>query len=179
MARYAKKTNYKGIQFDSQTECDFYKRLENFKKRGLIKDFKTQVKYVLQEKFKDWRGESQREITHLPDFSVTLNDDTVILVDSKGGSQHETEAKIKRKMLLNQNRDMPYYFISYTPNYLGNIWVESSTGHDLNKKLKTLYKKKYPVEAKKKGKKNINFSEKEIHELIEIKPIANGLFYTY
>jgi len=61
----AKKTEYKGMKFDSQLEAKFYQRLELEKKEGVIKDFDWQVSIPLYLPINfvfEWQTDSELEI---------------------------------------------------------------------------------------------------------------------
>lgn len=149
MARSYEKIEFDGIKFDSKTELEFYKKLKDFKSEGKIKDFKCSPHYILQEgDWFNWRNEKQDTIDHYPDFFVTDNDGNDFIVDTKGGnvSNHEADAKIKKLIFEYLNREIPYYYISKLPQYLGGEWVESSPRHDFYQKLTKKYKKVYPQE---------------------------------
>lgn len=179
MARSYKKTIIDKISFDSETEALFYLRLKQAKKAGKIKEFIISPKYELQEYFINTRGVKESSIDHYPDYLITLNDDTNIIVDTKGGGGivHENDAKLKRKMWQYQNRGIPYYYVSLTPKYLGSFWVESTPYFDFFKKLQTKYKKVYP-EVKKYQRNRPQFLPKEWKEYFIFHNIA-GVFYTW
>lgn len=153
MARSYKKIEYDGYKFDSKSECEFYKRLVKLKESGNIKDFKFGDSYIVVPSYINWRGKKERDIKHIPDYEVTLNDDTVIIIDTKGGSFHTTDAKIKRKLWERLHLETPYYYVSVAPKYLfgkSNMWVESTVGNDFLAMLKKLYDELYPNTNKRK-----------------------------
>lgn len=149
MARSYKKIDYDGIKFDSESELEFYKMLKIAKAKGNIKDFKCSPHYVLQEgDWSNWRGDKQDTIDHYPDFLITDNEGNQFIVDTKGAgvSNHEADAKLKKLIFEYLNREIPYYYISELPKFLGGEWVESSPKHDFYSKLKSKYKKLFPNE---------------------------------
>lgn len=79
---HAIKEVYKGIKFDSQTECDYFKHLESL---GYVhgETFFTQVKYTLQEGFK-LNGKAIRPIVYIADFVVHEKDGSIKVIDIKG-----------------------------------------------------------------------------------------------
>ncbi len=83
------------ISFDSKAEADYYLLLLAKQQAGEIKSFRTQPKYLLQERFsKD--GHTIRPIEYIADFEIEYADGRVEVVDVKG---METEGfKIKRKL---------------------------------------------------------------------------------
>ena len=61
----AKKTEYKGMKFDSKLEAKFYQRLETEKKEGVITDFEWQVPIPLYLPINfefEWETDSELEI---------------------------------------------------------------------------------------------------------------------
>ena len=178
MARSYEKIDFDGIKFDSTTELEFYKKLKDAKARGKIKDFKCSPKYTLQEGgWFNWRGTKQDSIDHYPDYLVTDNDGNMFIVDSKGSSFHETDAKLKKKMWEYQNREIPYYYASKSPMYVGGEWLDTSIGHDMLKKLIGLYDKLYPNQNKRLKEKPI-LGKHKWSEYMEFHDVC-GLFYTY
>ncbi|MNC15678.1 hypothetical protein D3C75_635020 [compost metagenome] len=75
-----------GIRFDSMMEGEFYRHLLQLKKIGLIRDFITQPKYILQEKPK---------ITYIADFLVTDLDGSERVIDIKGAETAVFRTKLK------------------------------------------------------------------------------------
>ncbi len=93
----AQKTVIDGIKFPSIAEGRYYIYLKGLKRKGHIKGFELQPKYVLQDKFKHTSGMISA-ITYKPDFLVFHNDGSEVNIDVKGKS---TEAsRIRRKMFL-------------------------------------------------------------------------------
>ena len=177
MSRRGKKTEYKGITFDSQSECEFYQLLELKKKQKKIKDFVYEPEYMLQEGgWHNARNDKQEAIMYYPDFLVTANDGERLLIDVKGHDAEET-AKLKKKMLEYQNRDIVLYFISKTPQYLSSEWVEMTPYRDMLLKLKSAYKKEYPT-VKTRGKNSPQLTVKCWEKYMEIR-MVHGLFYTF
>jgi hypothetical protein len=178
MARSNVKIDFDGLKFDSTTELEFYKKLKDFKSRGKIWDFQCSPKYTLQEgNWHNWRGDKQDSIDHYPDYLVTDNDGNSFIVDSKGSSYHETDAKLKKKIWEYQNRELPYYYASKCPKYLGGEWVDTSVSHDMLKKLNLIYNKLYPNQNKRLKDTPI-FSKNEWGKYMEFHSVC-GLFYTY
>jgi len=175
LAKSYQKTVVDDISFDSTTEAEFYEKLKLAKSQNKIKDFEISPKYLLQESFTNWRGGKESEINHLPDYLITLLDDTKIVVDTKGSSMHETDAKLKRKIWMYSHQDIPYYYASLCPKYLSGQWVETSPNADFLKKLKGCYDKLYPNVNKRLGNApKLNVSDWD--KYFEYHDIA-GLFY--
>lgn len=100
-----------GHKFDSLAEKRYYLELNRKLKRGKIKSFEMQVKYILVDKFKHPRtGKTVRAITYTPDFVVTYPDGSVEVIDIKG---FQTEVfKIKAKLFMNRY-GVPLILIKY------------------------------------------------------------------
>ena len=179
MAWIAKKVTYKGITFDSETECNFFKLLEVAKSEGRIKDFQHQMNSELQPAFTDSEGNKIKSIEHNPDFIIWFNNGEKVIVDTKGnGSTIEEVAKIKRKIFLYQNQDLKYWFIGTLPKYLGGGFVEVSSGKDFERKLKNRYYKINPEQKKKRGKKDVQWTKDNWDEHFEYEDVC-GLFYRW
>jgi len=146
MAKKGIKTVVDGISFDSKSEAQFYILLKKAKKDGRIIDFEIEKEYVLLEEYMDLRGKVIPSMKHYPDYLLILNDGSKIVVDTKGASNitHETDAIIKRKIWMQQNPNIEYYYISKLSKYLGGVFVESSPYYDFCKKIENKHKKLYP-----------------------------------
>jgi hypothetical protein len=181
MARSYEKIDFDGIKFDSKSELEYYKKLKDMRSRGKIKDFKCNPHYILQEgDWINWRDEKQDSIDHYPDYLVTLLDGSQIIIDTKGGSvlTHEFSASLKKLLFEYQNRNIPYYFISKLPRYLGEHWVESSPRHDFYGKLTKMYKKLFPKENTRQWQTCKRFLPKEWVDYFDVVDLQ-GLFYYY
>ena len=172
MAYYSKRCKYDGIDFDSEMERDYYILLKDLKRQGIIKDFEMQIEITLFEESIDFNGKKMKPILHKPDFKVFLNNDTWILIDTKG--QQEELATLKRKIFMIQNPGVRYYFVSRTTKYLGDKWVEVSKGYDFRKKLKGKYTKLNGKWSRNKP----NWSIEDWDKYFEYENI-NGLFYRW
>ena len=140
IAYYSKKCEYDGIKFDSETERDFYIKLKRAKSLGRIKGFAMQVPYLIQEEFKNFKDKKEQKIEYIADYVIDLLDDSMIIVDVKGSKKTTEEvARIKQKIFMYKNKDIPIYFVAQLPKYLGGVWVEISKGSDFSGKLKTKY----------------------------------------
>lgn len=171
---------YNGVKFKNETEVEFYQLCELAVKDGRIKSFEYNVMYELFPSFFDWRGKSMTAITHSPDFILTLNDDSKLVIDTKGGGAeiHDEVSVVKRKIWMYYNQNIPYYMISKTVKYLGDEWVESSKRNDFHTKIKTKYKKIYPNENTRKYSTCATFVREDWNNYFEVENIL-GLFYTY
>ncbi len=92
-------TTYKptidNIRFDSMMEARFYIKLCRDKKEGRISDFKMQVPFNLQPKFRK-NGKAYRAIDYVSDFVIYNDDKISYVVDIKG--KETVEFKIKHKL---------------------------------------------------------------------------------
>ena len=184
MSRFGKRCTYDGINFASEPERDFYKKLVDLKKKCKIKDFEIQPNFPLQEEFytefkERFDNVKIQPISITPDYLIILNDGNEILIDTKGQDQIEEASQIRRKLFLYQNKHIPLYFIGVIPIYLGgeNIWVEVTQGKDFLNKLKNKYNNTYP-EAKGSRSKPVKWSVKNWDEYFEYEDI-DGLFYKW
>lgn len=64
-----RKTIVDGIKFDSKAEANRYIELRMLEKAGYIKQLRLQPRFVLQESYKNNKGETIRAITYKADFS--------------------------------------------------------------------------------------------------------------
>ena len=166
------KVRYDNINFDSTIEKNYYIKLRRLQREGKIKGFEVHVKVQLFEEGKDFRNKKILEILHYPDFKIYLNDGTYVLVDVKGNP--EPIAILKRKIFMLKNPDVRYFFISTTPKYLNEQWVEVSKGTDFRAKLKLKYSKLHG----KWGKGSPNWTFEDWDEGFNYE-CYNNLFYTW
>lgn len=97
MSYFGKKVTYKGVQYDSQKECDFYKRyLEHSKKR-----VEVHQRFKLIETF-DACGYRMRGIDYTPDFVIYDADGSMLHVydvkTSINPQGTDTSAKVRFKL---------------------------------------------------------------------------------
>ena len=173
MAIYSTRCKYDGYNFDSLTERDFYIKLKILKSKNQIKDFSMQVPFRILEEFKDFDNAKVPAMDYIIDFKVVLNDNQEIYIDTKG--DQEEVARLKAKMFMNLHKDLPLYFISVLPKYLGNEWVEVTKSKDFRSKLKNKYQK---IHGKWKRNQTPNWSVKEWEKYFEFKNMY-GLFYKW
>jgi hypothetical protein len=72
------------IKFQSKLEAKAYNLLKQMIMAKVIKSFEMQVKYCLQEKFRNQLGRIDREINYFADFVVIDNNDKEFVIDTKG-----------------------------------------------------------------------------------------------
>lgn len=78
-----KKTQYKGIKFDSKKECEYFIYLEKLEALGAISELQRQVRFELQPSFKH-NGKTIRAITYVADFTFYDQEGKYHIVDTKG-----------------------------------------------------------------------------------------------
>jgi len=111
-----KKVEYEGIRFDSEMEKEFYIDLLKLHNK---EEIELQPKFVLQEKFRDSTGKTQREIKYVADFRVGN-----IVYDIKGMITHTF--KIKEKCFKLKYPLMQLKIIKKAPKWTGKKWIELS-----------------------------------------------------
>lgn len=113
----SKKVTIDGYKFASKLESEYYLLLKDKKEKGLIKDFKMQETFLLQEKYividgqvikesnkdfsklkKKYGANTVRSIKYIADYVVTNNDNSIDVIDTKGRSTEVFE--IKKKMFM-------------------------------------------------------------------------------
>lgn len=98
-----KKTQYKGISFDSKKECEYFIYLESLEAQGEISELQRQVRFELQPSFK-FKGKTIRSINYVADFTFKDKDGQLHIVDTKG---IKTDVyKLKKKMMQFQGHDI-------------------------------------------------------------------------
>lgn len=95
-----KKVVIDGEKFDSLREYRRYNQLLLLVKSKQITELERQVVFVLQEKFKDFRGNLHRPITYIADFVYRDKkyNGNLVVEDSKG--MRTDVFKIKKKLLI-------------------------------------------------------------------------------
>ena len=98
---YSKKiTDSDGIKWDSETEYNYYQYILKNKDKLGIRNIQRQVKYIIQNKFRDKNNKAVREISLTVDFVLELTTGEIIIVDCKGCKETIEETfKIKWKMM--------------------------------------------------------------------------------
>jgi len=179
MAKSYKKPIYNNIQFASDVEVEYYKLLQNKVLNNEIKFFEYSVdKFIVIPSFVDFKGRKFKETTYTIDFKITLNNDEIIYVDTKGGTarQHDPKEIVKLNLIRHQNPNIKVYWISKTPVYMGSKWVETTPYYDFLNKLRTRYKKNFPDTYMLRGKKKPKYLE--WNNDFNFKNI-DGLFYVW
>ena len=102
------KTIVDNIKFDSKAEAKRYIELKLLERAGEISDLKLQPKFVLQDKYKNNKGQTVRAITYKADFSYMENG-KLIVEDVKG--METKEFKLKKKLLEYKYPDINFRLI--------------------------------------------------------------------
>ena len=143
MAR-SKKCTYEGLNFDSLTERDYYKFLQQKQKDGEIFDLEIQKNFLLQKGFKMDNGTKVQAISYTCDQYYIDKNGRVNIVDVKGSEFTIGEPfRLRFKMLKNLHRDWVYHVVI---NYDGQ-WIDLEIKED-----KKIYKE---LKAKKKAEREI------------------------
>lgn len=102
----AKKVEINGVQWDSKHEARDGAKLQQLASAGIISNLQRQVRFVLQEGYRNNQGKAIRPICYIADF-VYERDGQKYVQDSKGV---RTEVyKIKRKLF--EKRYPKYIFV--------------------------------------------------------------------
>ena len=110
------KEEYEGIKFDSKAEKEFYIYLLKYYK---TEEIILQPKFILQEKFKDNSGNSNRAVTYIADFQIGST-----VYDVKGVT---TPAfKIKEKSFKLKYPELNLQIIKKAPKWTSYKWIELS-----------------------------------------------------
>ena len=110
------KAEYEGIKFDSEMEKEFYIDLLKLHKK---EEIELQPEFVLQEKFRDSTGKTQREMKYVADFRVGN-----IVYDIKG--MITQVFKIKEKSFKLKYPHLKLKIIKKAPKWTGKKWIELS-----------------------------------------------------
>lgn len=105
----AKKTEYKGIVYDSKWEANRAYELDMLERSGYIRDLQRQVRFILQEEYINNRGQKIRPISYIADFVYTDKAGQKYVEDTKSPATRTAEYRIKKKMFEFKYKD--YLFI--------------------------------------------------------------------
>ena len=128
-----------GIKFDSEMESKYYVYLKDLKAKGIVKDFRLQQEFILQDKFIVVDGQAitssnpdfekikrktkatiVRAIKYICDFDVDYADGHNEVIDTKGKATADFE--IKRKMFTFKYPEKLFKVIIL--NKKTNEWVD-------------------------------------------------------
>ena len=105
----AKKTEYKGIVYDSKWEANRAYELDMLERSGHIRDLQRQVRFILQEEYINNRGQKIRPISYIADFVYSDKTGQKYVEDTKSPATRTAEYRIKKKMFEFRYKD--YLFI--------------------------------------------------------------------
>ena len=186
MSKFGNKCTYDNIQFDSEVERDFYIKCKQLKKKGLIADFVVNPTYTLIESFTTnfpptHKNSKEDKMEYIIDYGIYSNDGSFYLTDTKGSgySSVEIEARNKRKMLLSMQPNIPIYFVSRLPKYLGGEFVCINPKNDFYTKLKGKYDKLYPKQkGKRRNLQDTQWTVEDWKQYFDFE-LKDGLFYVW
>lgn len=104
----AKKTEYKGILYDSKWEANRAYELEMLQRAGQIKDLQRQVRFILQEDYINNKGQKIRPISYIADFVYTTKSGKKVVEDTKSPATKTAEYRIKKKLFEYKYRDYDF-----------------------------------------------------------------------
>jgi hypothetical protein len=110
-----------GQKYDSKKELKGKNILDRLMKAGYVKSYEMQVKYVLQEGFRNTLGKKNREITWTADVVVIDSNDKEYVIDFKGFP--DQKFPIKRK-LFEYKFGKPVYVIKKPAKELHTLFVK-------------------------------------------------------
>ena len=105
----AKKTEYKGIIYDSKWEAHRAYELDMLERAGQIFDLRRQVRFILQEDYINNKGEKVRPISYIADFVYITKTGQKVVEDTKSPATRTSEYRIKKKMFEYRYKD--YLFV--------------------------------------------------------------------
>lgn len=180
-----KKTVIDGIKFDSKMESDYYVYLKEEKKKGNVKDFKLQPKFILQPKHFVLHGEMVTEddkdyeeknklrqkynktqdeknkvnivqaIKYISDFEVTYKDGSKLIIDVKGVKT--ADFKIKEKMFAFRYPSLKLICVTWdNPSDAWLLYEDFLKAKKERAKIAKAKKAEKAKQAKAKTKKKVN-----------------------
>lgn len=105
----ARKTEYKGIIYDSKLEARRAYELDMLERAGKISDLERQKRFILQDGYINNQGKKIRPISYIADFSYINSKGNKIVEDTKSPATRTAEYRIKKKMFEYKFTD--YIFI--------------------------------------------------------------------
>ena len=94
----AKRTEYKGVIYDSKWEANRAHELDILERAGRITDLQRQVRFILQEGYINNRGEKIRPISYIADFVYTIKCGAKVVEDTKSPATKTEIYRIKKKL---------------------------------------------------------------------------------
>lgn len=111
MQKYnAKKTEYRGIVYDSKWEAEVAYRLDMLERSGHIRDLQRQVRFILQDEYVNNQGKKIRPISYIADFVYyDVKQKKTIVMDTKSPATRTAEYRLKKKMF--EYKYPEYWFV--------------------------------------------------------------------
>lgn len=100
---------WNGVVYDSKKEMERAMELSLLERAGQIKNLQRQVSFVLQEKFRDNTGKTQRAITYVCDFMYEQDGETVVEDVKSRMTMKLPEYRLKKKMFLYKYPEYRFY----------------------------------------------------------------------
>lgn len=91
----AKKNQFHGKTFDSIAERNYYLLLLSKQQAGEITSFRCQPEFILQEAFRNAKGEHRSAIKYTADFEVIYTDGRLEVVDVKGHAARDFSLRLR------------------------------------------------------------------------------------
>lgn len=106
----ARKTEYKGVVYDSKWEATRAYQLDMLQRAGKIKDLECQKRFVLLDGYVNNKGEKIRPVSYIADFVYTNVKTGVKYVEDTKSPATKTEVyRVKKKMFEYKYQD--YVFL--------------------------------------------------------------------
>jgi hypothetical protein len=93
-----KKVVYDGIKFDSKKEGSYYLKLKLLEEKGIIKDLKRQVEWILIEPFV-LNGKKYRKTSYICDFAYKDKENKLHVIDVKSEATKTQVYLLKKKLM--------------------------------------------------------------------------------
>lgn len=91
---------WNGVVYDSRKEMERAMELSLMERAGQIQSLRRQVPFVLQDKFTDNTGKTQRAITYVCDFMYEQDGKTVVEDVKSKMTMKLPEYRLKKKMFM-------------------------------------------------------------------------------
>lgn len=95
---FAKKTEYRGVYYDSKLEAKRAYELDILERAGKISDLERQKRFILQDSYVNNQGKKIRPISYIADFSYIDSKGNKIVEDTKSPVTRTAEYRIKKKI---------------------------------------------------------------------------------
>ena len=105
----AKKTEYKGVVYDSKWEAERAYQLDMLERAGKISNLERQVRFILQDGYVNNQGKKIRPISYFADFVYVDSKGRKVVEDTKSPATRTAEYRIKKKLF--EYKFMDYIFV--------------------------------------------------------------------